>query len=211
VTEFEGSFAFVSPTGAGLGANRDEDGSGFCSIVGFSAAAGFGTNRLLKGFAAAALGFSCSVDDVGLGANRLPVAGAWNKVLGWFDAWLALLEKSDGPVVEEEKLIDGWDGVGWAALASLGLSSEGFCAVDWTGAPNKLEDWKGFWGVATGLGVDALKSEGDAFAVVEGAVLIGAVVEAEKEGCVVDELKREVDVGAGCSAGFAPNKGFDGV
>jgi hypothetical protein len=112
VTEFGSSFAFVSPIGAGLVANRDEDGSGFCSVVGFSAVAGFGTNRLLKGFAAAALGFSCSVDDVGLGANRLPVAGAWNKVLGWVDAWLALLEKSDGPVVEEEKLIDDWDGVG---------------------------------------------------------------------------------------------------
>jgi hypothetical protein len=93
----------------------------------------------------------------------------------------------------------------------LGFSSEGFCAVDWAGAPNKLEDWKGFWGAAAGLGVDALKSEGDAVAVVEGAVLIGAAVEAEKEGCVVDELKREVEAGAGCSAGFAPNKGFDGV
>jgi hypothetical protein len=46
-----------------------------------------------------------------LGANRLPVAGAWNKVLGWVDAWLELLEKSDGPVLEEENLIDGWDGV----------------------------------------------------------------------------------------------------
>jgi hypothetical protein len=98
------SLAFVPSLDVGFGANKLVEGNGFCSVIGFSAATGFGTNKLPKGFPPAGLGVSCSVGAVGLGANKLGVDVV---PLDWAGEAASLLEKSDEPDVVEGKLKEG--------------------------------------------------------------------------------------------------------
>lgn len=119
VAAFSGWLVFDPSLGVeGFGAKRlpkalPEEGSGFCSVKGFcsptglAGVAGFGAKRLLNGFSSAGLALSCSALEVfcsadGLGANKLPVDGGWNRPLAGANgaAELALFENKDGPPVE---------------------------------------------------------------------------------------------------------------
>jgi hypothetical protein len=62
------------------------------------------------------------------------------------------------------------------------------------------------------LGVDVLKSEGEALPAGNGAELKDGAAGVEEAGWVEEEApNREGDAEVVCSVGFAPNKGFDGV
>lgn len=80
VDAFESSFVFGSSFDTGFEANRLGDAEGFCSVLGVSVTAGFGTNKVLNGLPPAGWGFSCSEEAV-FGANKLPVDGGCDEPL----------------------------------------------------------------------------------------------------------------------------------
>jgi hypothetical protein len=173
---------------------------------------GLGAKRLLKGFALGDSDLSVSA-EAGLGANRLPVAGAWNRpadeLVEGAAAAFSLLEKRLPPVVEEEN----WKPVlGEAAsptFSSCPFSSAGFGVADGEGAPEKrFEDWKGFWNGVAGLAGEAVPNSVVAVVVV-GVAEVDAVAPAV--GCWEVAPKRGVEAGVACSVGFVPKSGLDGV
>lgn len=109
----------------GLGEKSEPNGAaageGFCSGVAWLVVDGLGAKRLLKGFALGVSGLEVSA-EAGFGANRLPVAGAWNRtadeVVEGAAAAVSLLEKRLPPAVEEEN---------WKPVL-VGAASPAFCS-----------------------------------------------------------------------------------
>jgi hypothetical protein len=210
VVDFADSLFFASSLGLGVKRplNGAGEGSGFCSVVGLLVSAGFCANKLAKGFPALDAVLSCSAAAAGLGANKLPVEGGWNRPPAGAEgaAAVSLLENKDGvaPLVEAPN----WNaGLGWDSSGFFSSFSAGLCVVDGAGVPNRF--WNGAAGdAAEGVAAPNRDVEGAGVVLAAAGVVDGAGVVAELGWVVAPNNDVE---GVDCSAGFAPNRFLAGV